>query len=79
MVALANLLKDDSVLQLYFSESRRRSRNSTTVHIFQNLSLFMSVFYCVNLFYCTADLPKKNTEKYLKQLGAEEDLHISFY
>ena len=34
-----------SDLLLYFSESRTRSRNSTIVPIFQNLSLFMSAFY----------------------------------
>ena len=41
-----------SALLLCFSESRTRSRNSTiVVPIFQNLSLFMSVFYCVSLKY----------------------------
>ena len=42
MTALAG----DSVLLLYFSESRARSRNSTKVPNFENLLLFMSVFYC---------------------------------
>ena len=51
MTALADLLKGDSALLLYFSESRTRSRNSTLVHIFHNLSLFMSVFYCVSRTY----------------------------
>ena len=32
-------------LCFYFSESRTKSRNST---IFQNLSLFMFVFYCIS-------------------------------
>ena len=44
-------ISSDSALLLYFSESRTRSRNSTIVPIFQNLSLFMSVFCCVNLKY----------------------------
>ena len=47
MTALADLLIGDSALLLYFSESKTRSRNSTIVPIFQNLLLFMSVFYCV--------------------------------
>ena len=51
MAALAVLLTGDSTLLLYFSESRARSRNSTIVPIFQNLPLFMSVFYCVSLKY----------------------------
>ena len=51
MAALADLLIGDSALLLYFSESRTRSRNSTIVPIFQNLSLFLSVFYCVSLKY----------------------------
>ena len=46
MTALADLLIGDSALLLYFSESRTRSRNSTIVPIFQNLSLFMSVLLC---------------------------------
>ena len=46
MTALADLLIGDSALLLYFSESRTRSRNSTAVPIFQNLSLFMSVLLC---------------------------------
>ena len=51
-----DLLIRDSALLLYFSESRTRSRNSTIVPIFQNLSLFMSVFYCVSIFeYCGND------------------------
>ena len=51
MTALADLLIGDSALLLYFSESRTRSRNSTGVPIFQNLPLFVSVFYCVSLKY----------------------------
>ena len=51
MSALADLLIDDSALLLYFNESRTRSRNFTVVPIFQNLSLFMSVFYCANRKY----------------------------
>ena len=47
MTALADLLIGDYTLLLYFSESKARSRNSTTVPIFQNLLLFTSVFYCV--------------------------------
>ena len=49
MTALVDLLIGDSPLLLYFSESRTSSRKSTTVPIFQNLSLFMSIFYCVSL------------------------------
>ena len=45
MTALADLLIGDSALLLCFSESRAKSRNPTIVPIFQNLSLFMSVFY----------------------------------
>ena len=41
----------DSALLLYFSESRISSRNSTIVPIFQNLSLFTTMFYCVSLKY----------------------------
>ena len=41
----------DSALLLYFSESRTRSQNSSIVHIFQNLLLFMSVFDCVSQNY----------------------------
>ena len=48
MTALADLLIGDSALLLYFSETRTRSRNSTVVAIFQNLSLFISVFYCIS-------------------------------
>ena len=48
MTALADLLLGDSVLLLYFSESRTRSRNFTIVPVFQNLPLFMFVFYCVS-------------------------------
>ena len=44
-----DLLLGESALLLYFSESRTRSRNSTIVPIFQILSVFMSVFYCVSL------------------------------
>ena len=44
--SLADLLIGDSALLLYFSESRTKSRNSTTVPIFQNLSLFMCVLLC---------------------------------
>ena len=43
--------RPDSALLLYFSEFRTRSRNSTIVFSFQNLLLFMSVFYCVNQKY----------------------------
>ena len=78
MTALADLLIGDSALLLYFSESRTRSRNSTKVPIFQNFLLFMCVLLR-KYFYCTAHVPKKNPEKYLKQLGAAEDLQISFY
>ena len=46
--ALPDLLTGESALLLYFSESKTISRNSITVPIFQNLSFFMSVFYCVN-------------------------------
>lgn len=46
--ALADLLTGDSALLLYFSESKTISRNYITVPIFQNLSFFMYVFYCVN-------------------------------
>ena len=49
ITALADLLIGDSALLLYFSESRTRSRKFTIVPIFQNFSLFMSVFYCVSL------------------------------
>ena len=49
--SLADLLIGDSALLLYFSESGTRSRNSTFVPIFQNLLLFMSVFYCVSRTY----------------------------
>ena len=38
MTALVDLLIVDSALLLYFSESRTRSRNSTMLPIFQNLS-----------------------------------------
>ena len=48
MTTLVELLTVDSALLLYFSESRTRSQSSTIVHIFQNLLLFMSVFYCVS-------------------------------
>ena len=51
MTALADLLIGNSALLLYFSESRTRSRNSTLVPIFQNLSLFTFVFYCVSRTY----------------------------
>ena len=51
MIALVDLLIGDSVILLYFSESRIRSRNSTLVPILQNFSLFMSVFYCVSQRY----------------------------
>ena len=51
MTVLADLLIGDSALLPYFSESRTRSQNSTIVPIFQNLSLFTSVFYCVSLKY----------------------------
>ena len=47
MIALADLL----TFLLYFSESRIKSQNSTVVPIFQNLSLFISVFYCVSRKY----------------------------
>ena len=47
MIALADLL----TFLLYFSESRTKSQNSTVVPIFQNLLLFMSVFYCVSRKY----------------------------
>ena len=46
-----DLLVGDSALLLYFRESRTRGRNSTIVPIFQNLPLFLSVFYCVSLKY----------------------------
>ena len=48
MTALLDVLIGDSALLLYFSKSRTRSRNSIIVPISQNLSLFMSVFYCVS-------------------------------
>ena len=51
MTALADLLIGDSALLLYFSESRTRSRNSIIVPIFQNMSLFMSMIYCVSVKY----------------------------
>ena len=46
MTALADLLKGDFNLLLYFSETRTRNRNSTTVPM--NLTFFISVFYCVS-------------------------------
>ena len=49
MTALVDLLIGDSLLLLYFSESRTGSQKSTIVPIFQNLSFFMSVFYCVSV------------------------------
>ena len=49
MTALVDLLIGDSALLLYFSESRARSQKSTIVPIFQNLLLFMSVFYFISL------------------------------
>ena len=45
MIALADVIIGDSALLLCFSESRTRSGNSTIVHIFQDLSLFLSVFF----------------------------------
>ena len=48
MTILADLLIGDSTLLLYFSESRIKSRNSTIVPIFQNLPLFLFVFYRVS-------------------------------
>ena len=53
MTALTDLLIGGSAVLLYLSESRIRSRNSTLVPIFQNLSLFMSVFYesIMNVFF----------------------------
>ena len=48
MTILADLLIGDSTLLLYFNESRIKSRNSTIVPIFQNLPLFLSVFYRVS-------------------------------
>ena len=48
MTALADRLIGDSALLLYFSQSRTKSRNSTIEPIFQNLSLFVSMFYCVS-------------------------------
>ena len=50
-VLLADLLIGDSVLPLYFSESRTRNQNSTIVPIFQNLLLFRFVFYYVSQKY----------------------------
>ena len=43
---IADLLIGDSTLLLYFSKSTTRSRNSTIVPVFQNLSLFMCVLLC---------------------------------
>ena len=48
MTILADLLIGDSTLLLYFSESRIKSPNSTIVPIFQNLPLFLPVFYRVS-------------------------------
>ena len=45
------MMTGDSALLLYFSESKTRSRNSTIVPVFQNKSIFMSVFYCVSQKY----------------------------
>ena len=62
-VLLADLLIGDSVLPLYFSESRTRSQNSTIVPIFQNLLLFRFVFYYVSqkyfFEYCGSDSQDK--------------------
>ena len=62
MTALADIV--DSALLLYFSEPRTRSRNSTIAPIFQNLLLFMSVFYYVSLIifeYCGNDSHDKTS------------------
>ena len=48
MNALADLLIGDSALLLYPRESKTGSQNCTKVPIFQNLSLFMPVFYYVS-------------------------------
>ena len=47
MTDLADLSIGESALLQYFSESRSRSRKSTIVPIFQNLVLFMSVFFSI--------------------------------
>ena len=78
MTASAYLLIGASALLLYFSESRARSRSSTILPIFQNLSLFMSVFSCASRKYFWRQLFLRHYQVKMVMSGLCRFLYIFF-
>ena len=78
MTASAYLLIGASALLLYFSESRARSRSSTILPIFQNLSLFMSVFGCASRKYFWRQLFLRHYQVKMVMSGLCRFLYIFF-
>ena len=78
MTASAYLLIGASALLLYFSESRARSRSSTILPIFQNLSLFMSVFSCASRKYFWRQLLLRHYQVKMVMSGLCRFLYIFF-